>query len=298
MFLREHLQYFCEFCNASTPYCIKCNKALEVLLHCAYFRCFHCKCLVKRTKVEAICSNSNESLQLLFKNNNQDMQFFQNYFGQGNQTNNSLFTPFNNQIVPSTSQQVTGIWTSDKRSSGSKGNFIVMSKEKEVNAFNVNDPLPNPHLLNANTPEKNKENKENIFMSNDRPMMNITEEAIKRCNISLEEQFGNSVDMKFQSSNNIFKPKSLLRQVVEETSSKIQGNKKFQANPRYNRNNVSVIKESPQKMLSASKLDSSLFSAYNKNESRLSKSPSMSQFKEIKESAIKEAPDKSYFSAI
>ena len=93
--LRDYFQYLCVNCNNSTIYCLKCNKNLETLLHCAFFRCFTCKRLTRTTKIETITANNNEILQHLFRNNTQDQQTFRHYFNFGEQNN---VVPFNMNI--------------------------------------------------------------------------------------------------------------------------------------------------------------------------------------------------------
>ena len=73
-------------------YCLKCNRNLDILLHCAFFRCCNCKQLTRTTKIDTESTNNNEILQHLFKNNTQDQHSFKHYFNL-NDSNNLM--PYN-----------------------------------------------------------------------------------------------------------------------------------------------------------------------------------------------------------
>jgi hypothetical protein len=49
---KDYYSYLCAACNNMTPYCFKCNKALDVLLESNFFKCFNCQKLAKVTNRE------------------------------------------------------------------------------------------------------------------------------------------------------------------------------------------------------------------------------------------------------
>jgi hypothetical protein len=118
---------------------------------------------------------------------------------------------------------VNSVWVnSDKKGSNSKGNFIILSKEKEQNFFSKNSIMlakdnPNPTVIPSNFShilmERKKENipfssnsEQNMNVPN---IMNITDDLSKKCNLTLDknENFfsGNILNnsaMEFKGSGN------------------------------------------------------------------------------------------------
>jgi len=81
---KDYYLYMCSHCNSETPYCFKCNRAIDILLNSNFFKCFHCTRLIKISSRETYYFSRNEDLFINMFQNHEEAKLISEPFGNNN----------------------------------------------------------------------------------------------------------------------------------------------------------------------------------------------------------------------
>jgi hypothetical protein len=98
--MKSFYNYLCVGCNYKTPYCVRCNKVVNVLLNGDFYKCASCRVLVKITSTELV-TNEEDKLKIdpsyLFRNEFADIKTssYKKLFQSDNYLSFNQFIPGN-----------------------------------------------------------------------------------------------------------------------------------------------------------------------------------------------------------